>query len=95
MRYKEIIIQNKDSLSISDVESNIQKLVIRWGKNNPVVNDLISSEIDSFVHKVTIKCPSLEVLDVSKLEDVKFFNIDVRHLKELYLPAEEGFSAGN
>lgn len=86
MKCKEITIQNKDSLLITDIENDTRKLVIKWDKQNPVVNEMFSSAIDSFVHRVTIKYTNLEILDVSELENVKFYNIDVRHLREVYLP---------
>ncbi len=89
MKTKEIIIHDKKQLSISDITNDIRKLVIKCDKKINE-NDLFSSQIYSYIFKVTIECTKLEILDISDL-DFLDINIDIRHLREVYLPSSIEF----
>ena len=88
MKTKEVIILDEHSLKNAKIEDNIQKLIVRWGNTIPdKVKFFYSREIDCFLHKVTIQCPHLLILDVSALDGEQFnHNINVTNLREIYFP---------
>jgi hypothetical protein len=88
MKTKEVIILDEHSLKNAKIEDNIQKLIVKWGNTIPdKVKFFYSREIDCFLHKVTIQCPHLLILDVSALDGEQFnHNINVTNLREIYFP---------
>ena len=88
MKTKEVIILDEHSLENAEIEDNIRKLIVKWGNTIPdKAKPFYSREIDRFLHKVTIQCPHLLILDVSALDGGQFnHNINVTNLCEIYFP---------
>ncbi len=87
MKTIEIAINDRDSLSNVVIDENVRKLILKWGEHSSNLESLFyKCEIDKFIHRLTLKCSHLKVLDLSRLNGAYILNVCVTYLHELYYP---------